>query len=117
MHCRRMFSQASTTRQLVCGGARSIISLSSASPAVSLLSTSYIVTPIFSNTTTVRTNTTWNWSKKPSLSSDESSSSNNNTNTSTDNNDGNPSASIQQSILSKCSTLHSSVMPLNSNLN
>jgi len=117
MHCRRIFSsQASATRQLVYG-ARSIISSASASsPAVSLLSTSYTyVTPIF-NTPTVRTNTTWNWSKKPSLSSDESSSSNNNTNASTDNNDGNPSASIQQSILSKCSTLHSSVMPLNSNL-
>jgi len=117
MHCRSMFSQASTTRQLVCGGARSIISSASASsPAVSLLSTSYTyVTPIF-NTPTIRANTTWNWSKK-SLSSDESSSSKiNNINTDTNNNDGNPSASIQQSILSQCSTLHSSVMPLNSNL-
>lgn len=127
MHCRRMFSQASTTRQLVCGGARSIIS--SSSPAISLLSTSYYVTPIPDesscvdiprrrptsfNTTTIRTNTTWNWSKKPNLPSDESSA---NMNLSTDgNNDGNPSASIQQSILSQCSTLHSSVMPLNSNL-
>ena len=62
MHCRRVFSQASTTRQLVCGGARSIIS----SPEVSLLNTS----PIFNTTTTVRTNTTWNRSKKP-LPSDE----------------------------------------------
>ena len=137
MHCRRMFSQTSTAKQLVCGGARSIVSASS--PAVSLLCTSY-VTPIFSNTTTVctplsnefscvgiprrcptsfnttiRANTTWNWSKKPNLPSDESST-NNITNTNTDNNDGNPSASIQQKILSQCSTLHSSVMPLNSNL-
>ena len=70
-----------------------------------------------------RTNTTWNWSKKPSpspeLNSDDkdaSKSSSGNGNNEHSTNDGNPSASIQQTILSQCSSLHSSVMPLNSNL-
>ena len=74
-------------------------------------------TPSSSSSSSYRNNTTWNWSKKPSPSpelnpTDEDASKSSGGSSS----DGNPSASIQQTILSQCSSLHSSVMPLNSNL-
>ncbi|KAL7532666.1 hypothetical protein ACHAXR_004775, partial [Thalassiosira sp. AJA248-18] len=56
---------------------------------------------------------TWNWSNKSNTNND-----NQNTNTSSSSSDDNiPSPSIQQSILTQCSSLHSSIMPLNSHLN
>jgi len=67
-----------------------------------------------------RYSSTWNWSKeKPSHSS---SSTANNDMKGDDNHqynnssNGNPSSNIQQSILAQCSSLHSSIMPLNSQL-
>lgn len=68
----------------------------------------------------VRFSSTWSWSRKPFASPQSSSSSDeDNRNTEQDNSNEsrvNPSPSIQQSILSECSTLHSSIMPLNSTL-
>ena len=65
----------------------------------------------------IRTNTTWNWSKKPSSSSSNESTSTLESNIrDSNNNDGNPSASRQQSILSQCTSLHSSIMPLNTTI-
>lgn len=55
---------------------------------------------------------TWSWSKQPSSSSNDNPSSSNDERGS----GGNPPPSIQQSILSQCSALHSSIMPLNSTL-
>ena len=72
------------------------------------------------NDRSYRYSSTWNWSKeKPSHSS---SSTANNDMEGDDNHqynnssDGNPSSSIQQSILAQCSSLHSSIMPINSQL-
>ncbi|KAL3806172.1 hypothetical protein ACHAXA_009830 [Cyclostephanos tholiformis] len=69
----------------------------------------------------VRCSSTWNWSKRlqpPSSVSSNNNPSNENDKRSTidDDSSSNPSPSIQQSILSQCSSLHSSIMPLNSSL-
>mmetsp|Transcript_23845 Transcript_23845/g.51523 ORF Transcript_23845/g.51523 Transcript_23845/m.51523 type:complete len:599 (+) Transcript_23845:271-2067(+) len=62
-----------------------------------------------------RYSSTWNWSKKPS-SETTTDNDKNNQQPNKEDSDGNPSSTIQQSILAQCSDLHSSIMPLNSQL-
>jgi len=62
-----------------------------------------------------RYSSTWNWSKNPlSETANNHDESDQQSNDDEDNNDGIPSSSVQQSILTQCSDLHSSIMPLNS---
>lgn len=70
-----------------------------------------------------RHSSTWNWSKRSSPSAASSAidtSGDDGTSKAVGGGDGNeeanPSPTVQQSILSQCSSLHSSIMPLNSNI-
>mmetsp|Transcript_13562 Transcript_13562/g.25954 ORF Transcript_13562/g.25954 Transcript_13562/m.25954 type:complete len:605 (+) Transcript_13562:66-1880(+) len=65
-----------------------------------------------------RYSSTWNWSKLSPNNNADKNDNNNSSNDSNDDDDNNniPSPDIQQSILSQCSALHSSIMPLNSQI-
>mmetsp|Transcript_14804 Transcript_14804/g.31894 ORF Transcript_14804/g.31894 Transcript_14804/m.31894 type:complete len:602 (+) Transcript_14804:124-1929(+) len=68
--------------------------------------------------TSFRYSSTWNWSKlSPNNNADKNdNNSSSNDSNDDDDNDNIPSPDIQQSILSQCSALHSSIMPLNSHI-